>query len=699
MKRFLILLALTLFSISPSFATSSDWQGIDKTQVRLISASQTLGTGKDLLLGLQFKMAEDWKVYWRSPGDAGYPPEVDWKASENFDQAEMRWPRPERFEVLGLETLGYKKEVVYPLVLQATDPSQTLDLNAHVRFLTCAEICVPVEVDLSLTLPAGKSEPSDFAQLINKYNSQVPRRDALDQLDLQETTLYVATDKKRGTVRLKTAADWVLTDPDALLEGPLELAFFKPKIALSEDQKTALIDVPFDGLQFLEKPITDETLTLTLLDGMRALEIHTKVAQEINGPVPSVEGFHALGATEAVSFSLMSIIGFALLGGLILNLMPCVLPVLSLKVLGLISHGGAQPSVVRLSFLASAVGILFSFMVLAGALIALKTSGAAIGWGIQFQQPLFLIALALIVILFAANMWGLFEINLPGWMSSLGARSQSKGIGGHFLTGAFATLLATPCSAPFLGTAVGFALSQGTFEIIIVFAALGVGLALPYIAIALFPGLATRLPKPGPWMVTLRKILALALIATAVWLLTVLWAQIGLDGTLALGAILSILMIVFALKAKLKAAHIPLMTALFLAAFIVPPLLKQEAPERAEAEKLWIKFDQDKISEHIANGQVVFVDVTAEWCITCQVNKNIVLYQGDAYETLQSDGVIAMKADWTNPNQKIADYLASFKKFAIPFNAVYGPGAPDGIVLPELLSEDDVLDAISKAKG
>jgi len=699
MKRFLILLALTLFSITPSYATSSDWQGIDKTQVRLLSASTTVGTGEALLLGLHFKMAKDWKVYWRSPGDAGYPPEVDWNASQNLDNAQMRWPRPERFEVLGLETLGYKKEVVYPLVLKAQDPSQPLHLNAHVRFLTCAEICVPVEVDLALDLPTGQSEPSEFAQLINKYNSQVPRRDAVDQLSLQETTLYTAPDKKRGTVRIKAAADWSLQKPDALLEGPYELAFFKPTIALSQDQKTALIDIPFDGLQFLESPITDQTLTLTLMDGMRALEIDTKITQEIGGAVPSLEGFTPLGATEAVSLSLISIIGFALLGGLILNLMPCVLPVLSLKVLGLISHGGAKPSVVRLSFLASAAGILFSFMVLAGGLIALKTSGAAIGWGIQFQQPLFLIALALIVILFAANMWGLFEINLPGWMSSLGSKSQSKGLGGHFLTGAFATLLATPCSAPFLGTAVGFALSQGPFEIVVVFAALGVGLALPYIAIALFPALATRLPKPGPWMVTLRKILALALIATAVWLLSVLWAQIGLDGTLVLAVILSLLLIAFALKPRLKSAHVPLIAILFVAALTAPPLLKQDAPERVEAEKLWVKFDQEKIAQHIANGQVVFVDVTAEWCITCQVNKNIVLYQGDAYDALQSDTVIPMKADWTNPDPAIASYLASFKKFAIPFNAVYGPGAPDGIVLPELLSEDDVLDAISKAKG
>ncbi len=698
-KYLLLGLIAVLFHVTDGFAQSSEWKGIDKTQVRLISALSHVGENTDVLLGLQFKMQKGWKVYWRSPGDAGYPPEVDWKNSQNLSSAEMSWPRPERFEVLGLETIGYKKEVVYPLNLKVQDTNQALNIQAHVRFLTCDDVCIPVETDLTLTLEPGAATPSEHAQLINKFNSLVPLKKGFSDTKIASAALYSDTDNAKGTLRVIVETERALSSPDALMEGPIELAFFKPAIALSKDMKSAQIDVPFDGLQFLEKAIDDQSFTLTFMDGMRAFEIQTQVAVK-EGTLPASEGFVPSGQSSLNSLSLPTILALAVLGGLILNLMPCVLPVLSLKVLGLVSHGGAAKSTVRLSFLASAAGIIFSFLVLATILILMKQGGASIGWGIQFQQPLFLIALMLIVILFACNMWGFFEISLPRWMADMGEKSSHvHGLGGHFLTGAFATLLATPCSAPFLGTAVGFALSQGAAEILMVFSALGVGLALPYLLIALFPGFATRLPKPGQWMVTLRKVLGLALLGTAVWILTVLLAQIGMNGALALSGLMAGVVFVFAFKNQLKTLVKPAVIALFIAAFAVPSLAQKDQVDKQQAEQLWTVFDEQKISQLVGQGQVVFVDVTAEWCITCQVNKNLVLYQGDAYKTLSGPSVTPMKADWTNPDEKISAYLASFQRYAIPFNAVYGPGAPNGIVLPELLSESDVLEAIRKAKG
>ncbi len=700
MKRLLIILSLFLLWNGSSLAQSSDWQGIDKTQVRLVTATTALGKGEDLLLGLHFKMQKNWKVYWRSPGDAGYPPELDWSKSTNLQSVEMLWPRPERFEVLGLETLGYKEEVVYPLLLKVDDPTKPLDLHAHLRFLTCADICVPVEADLALTLDPGEAVPSDTAQLINKFKSDVPRTDHQDKVSLDSADLHLKADQKNATLRVKLATDWALEKPDVLMEGPIELVFFKPSIALSDDRTAALIDIPLDGLQFLETPLADQTFTLTLMDGLHAYEVKTKVTPQ-TGPLGPVDGFSLPDdSPSAAPVSLWTIMALAVLGGLILNLMPCVLPVLSLKILGLVSHGGAATATVRLSFLASAAGILFSFLVLAGGLIALKASGAAIGWGIQFQQPLFLIALLMVLIMFAANMWGFFEIGLPGWMSSLGARSHSKGIGGHFATGAFATLLATPCSAPFLGTAVGFALSQGPTEIIAVFSALGVGLALPYLLIALFPGVATRLPRPGPWMVTLRKVLALALIATAVWLLSVLLAQIDPVGVGVLAGLLAAILLAFALKKHLRPLATPLVLALIVAAFFVPQTFERQATnDTIKAETLWVAFSTREIDELVKNGRTVFVDVTADWCITCQVNKKLVVYQGETFDLLQEDDIVAMSADWTNPDAEISAFLARYKKFAIPFNIVYGPGAPEGIILPELLDQKAVVNAITKARG
>ena len=614
----------------------------------------------------------------------------------------MEWPLPERFSVLGLETLGYKKEVVYPVIVDIQDTSKPVEIDAVVRFLTCSEICVPVESSLKLTLNPGDAAPSEFNQLINKFESLVPTTKTTFTYDLAPPELYVADDKNTGTLRFHIKAKSPFVTPDAYIEGAPELAFFKPNLTLSDDRTSLIIDAAFDGINYLDHDIKNQNFTLTFADQGISFEKTTPSAFQTTAlvNVAQVDGFNSAQAAGALSLPL--IILFSVLGGVILNLMPCVLPVLSLKVLSFVSKGGAEKSQVRISFIATSAGILFSFLVLAGFLIVLQISGASIGWGIQFQQPLFLIALTLIVLLFACNMWGIFEITLPSWLTNMGGKTaQKNNLWGNFVTGAFATLLATPCSAPFLGTAVGFALARGPEEILIVFTALGVGLALPYLLIAIFPSVATKLPKPGPWMIVLKKILALALVATALWLGTVIWAQIGLNGAVILGGIAFCLILVLSLRHRLKTLTPLVSIALIAFAFFIPTIAKSPASETAQIDEsaFWVTFEKEAIAEHIQKGQIVFVDVTAKWCLTCQVNKNFVLYQGESYAELTKDNVIAMRADWTNPSDLISNYLASFERYAIPFNVVYGPGAPNGIVLPELLDQETVVDAIRKAKG
>jgi suppressor for copper-sensitivity B len=371
---------------------------------------------------------------------------------------------------------------------------------------------------------------------------------------------------------------------------------------------------------------------------------------------------------------------------------------------------------VRASFLASAAGIMAAFLVLAAVAVGLKGLGMAVGWGIQFQQPLFLTAMAVVLSLFAYNLLGFFEILLPSPLQRLASLGQGPGhrvlehtLAGHFLAGAFATLLATPCSAPFLGTAVGFALARGAGEIFLIFATLGLGLALPYLAIALMPALATRLPRPGPWMLTLRRILALALAGTALWLLSVLAVQVGLGPTLGVGALLLALGIVLGLGHARRAGRLPvpaLAGALAVAAFALPALVPARdaaavAEERrpALAEAAWGELDLGLIPALVAEGKVVFVDVTADWCLTCQVNKRLVLDQSDMRARLRSDAVVAMRGDWTLPSAEISRYLESFGRYGIPFDAVYGPGLPDGLALPELLTTDAVVQAMERAAG
>ena len=692
---------------------TSNWIKTDQTALRLIAATETARASDTLSFGLHFKLLPGWKIYWRSPGDAGFPPEPDWGRSKNLKNAQLHWPAPERFSVLGLETLGYKKEVVLPITVSRADALKPLELAGTVRYLVCDEICIPYDADIALTLNPGDGKPSRFAHLINRFEVTVPGDGMRHRVSIDAAETW--SDGKDAWLRVKASAVLPFQAPDVYPEGPPVLSFSKPTVSLGPDGRTAVLEIKVYGLEELTdgagKTLAGRTLTLTMVDGNRSAEKKLTVSAATGAAAktraPAASQTPGARTTEGAP-SLIVILGLALLGGLILNLMPCVLPVLSIKLLGVVGHGGGEAKLVRVSFLASAAGIVFAFLGLAGALIALKAGGMTVGWGIQFQQPWFLVAMTLLVIAFACNLWGLFEIRLPLWISDLGEHaSHVHGLGGNFLQGAFATLLATPCSAPFLGTAVGFALARDWTEISAVFAALGVGLALPYLTVAAFPGLATRLPRPGPWMVTLRRILGLALVATGVWLLSVLAANIGLGGAVAVGGLTAAAVGLLFLR---RHARLGIALAV-IAAFLVPGWLGTtpvggmagNGPTKAayygggELDKLWTPFDEAAIPGLVARGNTVFVDVTADWCITCQVNKGLVLNTDAVLRAFKASNVVVMQADWTRPDPVISDYLARYGRYGIPFNAVYGPSAPDGIVLAELLSRDEVLDAFSRA--
>ena len=683
-KALFVLLPLSMLA-GESFAAASTWWQTEHGEVRLIASSAAAGQADEVLFGLHFRMKPGWKIYWRSPGDAGFPPSPDWSGSENLGDARLLWPAPHRFSVLGLETMGYTVEVVLPVVVAPFEPGKPIRLAGRVRYLTCEEICVPYEAKLALALPAGPETSSLQAGLIEQFLQRVPSTS--ENAGLQIMRVTVEGSPPAQALRLSVVADTPLATPDVFVEGPRGVAFGAPEVRLGSDRRSALMRIAVSTPKGKPIDLAGESIRLTLVDGERALE-------------------RSVTATVEVSRGLMAVLALALLGGLILNLMPCVLPVLSIKLLSVIGHGGADPRRVRIGFLASAGGILASFLVLATGAVALKSAGITAAWGIQFQQPLFLAAMVAVLTLFACNLWGLFEIRLPGNISNAAASAGGgTGIGGQFLTGAFATVLATPCSAPFLGTAIGFALARGAAEIYLVFIALGVGLALPYLVIAAAPRLATRLPRPGPWMATLRRVLSLALGATAVWLLTVLAVQTGYAGA-GLIALLMVAVTVALRQARHLAGRalvaswlvVGALSALALGA--AGSLANQQGTRRAapDAEN-WQPFKLAAIADEVAKGRVVFVDVTADWCLTCKVNKALVLDRGEVAGRLASPAVIAMKADWTKPDPGISAYLAGFGRYGIPFDAVYGPGAPAGIVLPELLTTKSVLEAISRAAG
>lgn len=686
MKRFPTLFAAVLLLLGiagPAFGagTGSGWSETPQAKVRLVSAVSGSAGLRSVPAGLQIRLAPGWKTYWRSPGDAGLPVSLDWSGSANLAGAEMAWPAPRRFTLFGLDTFGYEDEVVFPIALRPADPGKPLSLRLKVSYLVCEKICIPQAAALTLDLPAQAPAPTEFAQIIDRYASQVPGDGRAQGLRLVSASADGGEAAPRLVVSVESALP--LRHPDLIVEGPSGLYFPAPRTAISPDGLRArfTIEVRRDAHG---PPLAGTPLVLTMVDGHRGLE--AKVA-----PAPAVGGSPWLAAVLA-----------ALLGGLILNLMPCVLPVLSLKLLGFIGHGGAPRTRVRLSFLASAAGVLASFLLLGGLLAGLKTAGIALGWGFQFQAPLFLAAMALLVTVFAANLWGWFEVPLPGFANSLaGATTRPPGLLGDFLTGALATLLATPCTTPFVATAVGFALAGGAREIIAIFITLGLGLAAPYLLVAAAPGLASRLPRPGRWMLWLRRVLGAALLATAAWLLLVLAAQAGIAA-----GILSACALAFVLLFLAPAAWLPAparragLAVAALAALLSPVALAGLPPAAAPAAAgLWQRFDEGAITRLVGEGRVVLVDITADWCINCQVNEALVLDRGWTREALAAGRIVGLKADWTNPDPRIAPYLAGFERYGIPFNAVYGPKAPRGLPLPTVLSEEAVRRAVAQAGG
>ena len=678
-------------------SAASPWAKTAHGAVRLISAVDAVGDGAAVPIGLSFRMNPGWHIYWRSPGDAGYPPQVNWTNSANLASAELSWPAPRRFSVLDLETIGYEDAVVLPIQARLQRPGEPLALRATVDYLTCADICVPYVAELTLDLPAGEARPSAFFHEIARARALVPGQETEHGLTVERVGLSGEGSDPKLVVTLRSAEP--LAAPDVFVEAPPPLAFGAPVVAMSDDRRTAFLTLTVFNSEGLGRPLRGLPLKLTAVDGERSLEQSgtvsaTAIEAGATSPGASVgpEGIYRLAA----------MLGLAFLGGLILNLMPCVLPVLSMKLLAVISHGGGERRAVRSGFVATAAGILFSFMLLAGALVLLKATGHAVGWGLQFQQPWFLTAMVLIVALFACNLWGLFEIPLPRAFGLAAERTRRvRGLAGHFLTGALATLLATPCSAPFLGTAIGFALSRGPAEIVAVFTAVACGLALPYLAVAAFPSLATRLPKPGPWMTVLRRVLGLALAGTAVWLVWVLAGRIGSTGALAVGGLAAGAAVGLAVGRSLPLRVRPAGTAgaaaLALAAFLVPA--NPPADARPLAADVWQPFEPERIATFVAQGRTVFVNVTADWCLTCKVNERLVLARNPVRARLTEPDVVAMRGDWTAPDDGISRYLAGFGRYGIPFDAVYGPALPQGEALPELLSTDAVTDALARADG
>ena len=687
-------LALTLSALAPAAdatadGAASEWVAGEAWRTRVVSAVTATGTRATLPLGLQVDLDEGWHIYWRSPGEAGLPPSLAvGPGSENVASAEFLWPAPQQSIEQGeLVTRTYAGDVLLPVRLRLEQPGRPATLVAGIDYQVCRQICIPVRVDARLHVPAGTAVPSAHARPVAEAEARVPVRPeaaGFERLDAG----FDGTGTVRVTAESLFALDAAPGGITALLEGPEGIFFRSGPATLSADGKVVRVDVavlpPFDP-----ERVAGADLGVTLVTG--TANAYRRLAL---GGAPAPPGG---GMTVGAAFLL------ALLGGLILNLMPCVLPVLGIKVARLIDAAGQDRATVSASFLATAAGIVASFGALALLVAAVRAAGLTAGWGFQFQVPGFIAFLAVIVLLFAAVLAGVCEIRLPvrvnRWLHRAGG--DARGHVGAFAEGAFATVLATPCTAPVVGTTVGFALTRGFGEIALVFLGLGLGMAAPWLLVAARPGLLAVLPRPGPWMGRLKLVLALLLLGTAVWLLSVLHAAAGLLPTALAAGLSGLAVLAFALRTPeraVPAARAAGLAAVFLAVLAPASAGRTPPGEAAGAgDPLWRPLDPAAVPA-IAADRVVLVDVTAEWCVTCVVNKRLVLDRPPVRRLLEAGEVVGLRGDWTLPDPAIAAYLADHQRLGIPFNAVYGPARPEGEVLPELLSPAAVVEAVARAK-
>jgi thiol:disulfide interchange protein DsbD len=651
----------------------------------LAPAVTAIQPGRPFQVGVRLEMQPRWHTYWRNPGDSGLPTKIRWTLPEGFTAGEIRWPRPQRFLVEPLMSYGYAGEVwlVSEIRPAAGLSGREATIAARVDWLECEEICIPGKAELAVTLPVRDAAPPRgvHAPAIEAARALVPGPPAF------RASASAAGDALQ--LRVTGAA------------RPRAAYFFPAVAGVVEHASPQRLEASQDGFTLRLERAANASLPVSL-DGVLELDGH---AFEVRAPLRGTSAGAAAGASPAPpsALTLPLALGLAFLGGLVLNLMPCVLPVLSLKVLGFVRHGaeGRGPLAHAGAFTA---GVVVFFLALALGLVALRKGGEEIGWGFQLQSPGFVVFLAMLFLLLGLNLLGVFEVGQS--LTAAGNLARGRGgLAGSFWNGALATLVATPCTAPFMGSALGFALGQPTGVVLLVFTALGLGMAAPYVLLASSPALLRRLPRPGGWMETFKQAMGFPLLGTAAFLVWLFGRQVGVD---AVGWLLfALLLVAFAAWAYGRAASSagPRRAYALAAAAIVASLGLLVGLQQAQAtprgdlavEDGWLAYSPEALGSLRAAGTPVFVDFTADWCLSCQVNERLVLQRREVRERFRARGVVLMKADWTRRDEAITRALAEHGRQGVPLYVLYGrgPQAPPRL-LPEVLTPGIVLAALDE---
>jgi thiol:disulfide interchange protein DsbD len=673
MRFIAALAALLILPWLPARALESAVQESPRAQVSLVADHLAIAPGQAFQLGLRIRLAPRWHSYWRHAGDAGAPTEINLTLPGGSQAGPIAWPTPQPIPFGPLMSFGYYGEIVLPM--QITPPAslragEVFSITAEATWLVCDDVCIPEEGSFRLDLPVAVKPLAnpDLAPLFATAATALPRPSPWQaSATIQGDALRLRlTGPGLGRESLKEAI--FIPGSGGILDHPAP-----QKLAHGADW----LELSLKRAERPENPATLEGVLLLTDQGGRQL------GYEITAPL----------LPGAAFLPLWQALIFALIGGMILNLMPCVFPVLAMKAMALARLGGAARGAVRLEAAAYTVGAVGSFAALAGLLLLLRGAGMALGWGFQFTSPVFVLAIAWLMLAVGLNLSGVFALGGP--IGAGGHIAARGGFLGSFATGALAVLVASPCTAPFMAAAIGAALVMPAPATLAVFAALGLGLAAPTLILALAPGLTRLLPRPGPWMERLRRIMAWPMYGAALWLVWVLWAQSGWPGVgLALAGGLGLGLGAWVLGRAQRAgrrgaqlgaalAALALLLALPFGLTAAPP-----TPAATEAAESW---NPARVEALRAEGKGVFLNVTAAWCITCQVNERIALRRDAVQAAMAARGIVYLKADWTRGDPAITALLRAHGREGVPLYLFWPPGGGEAVILPEVLTEATVL--------
>lgn len=702
---FLIFCALCATSVSAFLGSS------DQVTVKLVSDRSAIAPGKPFKVGLQMAHQPHWHTYWRSTA-TGYATSLKWALPNGFEAGEIEWPIPETYEMEGFIEYVYEDTVLLPVTITPPEnlqPGSAVHLKATAKWLMCAEVCIPGKSEVSIELPVAaeaRSNP-EWDQAFNVAAAHAPLKPEGIELKAwrENEAIFLAVNSANGAA----GEELYFFDADRLIEPtPSQKQSENPSgwkvIELKQDPGgTGDPNKLFGALR--------TTGSWTGNGQKPALEVDIPIA-ESPPDIASIPATTSDSETEDAATGLLATLALAFGGGLILNLMPCVFPVIGIKIMGFVGQAGEDKRRVVIHGIVFTAGVLLSFWILSGALMILRAGGERLGWGFQLQNPIFVFLLGAFLFVFALNLSGLFEVGTSA-MGMGNELTRKKGYIGSFFSGVLATVVATPCAAPMLAPALGAALAAPPIESFLLFNAVGLGLSLPYLLLSAFPGLIKMLPKPGAWMESFKQLMAFLLYGTVGYLLWVLVGQLTESGGYTPNALLQVFLglVLLAVAAwtygRWAALHMPRKTrnvakaaTLILAisglAYGWPnPVLK--SAEGNAPQVAWQKWEPGKAEALAKEGHIVYVDFTARWCVTCQTNKLAVFSSEEVRSFFAENEVIALKADWTNQDPEISDALESFGRSAVPFNLIYAPTQSQPHILPEFLTPGIVINALEAA--